>query len=84
MVNFTFFNIQFLARRSGIKKGWLTLFILLGFDAFIQKSNRSFFDAFFKNQFLAQMHSVKRQQLKFHSNSYLRINTIPITNTQNY
>jgi hypothetical protein len=84
MMNFTYFITQFFVRISALKEGSLPPFNSLDFDAFIRKSNRFSPDTFVKTHFFTLIHSLQQQELKFHSNSYRAINTIPITNKKNY
>ncbi len=84
MVNFTFFKTRFFVKRSALKEGFLIPFTSLDFDAFIRKSNRFSPDTFVKNHFFTLMHALQQQELKLNSNSYQEINTIPVTNNQNY
>ncbi len=84
MVNFTFFKTRFFVRRSALEEGFLISFTSLDFDAFIRKSNRFSSDRFIKNLFFKLMHALQQQELKLHSSYYRSINTIPVTNNQNY
>ncbi|OHT43435.1 hypothetical protein B0A71_16480 [Flavobacterium tructae] len=84
MVNFTFFITRFFVRRSALKEGFLISFTSLDFDAFIRKSNRFSPDTFIKNLFFTLMHSLQQQELKWRSGCYREINSIAVTNNQNY